>query len=104
MSAEEKNPVIDWPSQLAAWRESGLPMTRFCRQRGLVAHQMSYYKYKQDAQNKSAALRSSGFSQVDMAKKHSAEDLVLRIDGGLTIEGISSHNLATAISLARSLS
>ena len=79
-------------------------MARFCRQRGLVAHQMSYYKCKQDAQNKSAALKSSGFAQVDMAKRHSAEDLVLRIGGGLAIEGISSHNLVAAISLAKSLS
>ena len=60
---------------------------------------MSYYKCKQDAQNKSAALESSGFAQVDIAKKYSAEDLVLRIGVGLAIEGISSHNPATAISL-----
>lgn len=104
MNTEEKPPIIDWPSQLTAWRESGLPMTRYCQQQGLVTHQLSYHKRKQDAQKKSATLKPSGFAQIDIVGKHSAEDLILRIGDGLAIEGITSHNLAAAISLARALS
>ena len=104
MNTEEYPPAIDWPSQLTAWRESGLPMTRYCREHGLVTHQLGYHKRKQDAQKKSSPVSSSGFAQIDMVETYQTTDLVLRIGGGLAIEGITSHNLTTAISLARSLS
>ena len=77
MNTEEALLIIDWPSQLTAWRDSGLPMTRYCRQQGLVTHQMSCHK--QDILKKSAIVKPSGFARADIAEKYSAEGLAISL-------------------------
>lgn len=106
MSAPEENlpTPIDWPAHIAAWRESGLPMNRYCQQQDLATHQLGYYKRKFEAINQpSEENTGSGFSRVSVSTAIATESLTLRFPSGLAIEGISSHNALLATSLARAL-
>jgi hypothetical protein len=95
MEKQTRTPPIDWRVELKAWRESGLPLSQFCREQGLVAHQLSYYKRKYEPQALSPDTQSTGFSQVSVLSTNAigAECLSLRLASGHTIEGISTQTL-----------
>ena len=96
-------PPIDWQARVAAWRESGLPMSRYCQQQGLATHQLGYYKRKFEAANQLPENVAAGFAEV-VVSNTVAEDLTLRFPNGLSIEGVSLENLSLVTALARALS
>lgn len=42
---------IEWLSRYEAWKESGLEVAAWCRERNLKAHQMYYWIHKIEAEN-----------------------------------------------------
>lgn len=98
--------TIDWEAELDAWRESGLPLARFCREQGLVSHQLSYYKRKHESKTLSTDTPTPGFTQIAIVKPDTTgtEGLSVRLANGHAIEGISSHTLPLVSALMRSLS
>ena len=104
MNTKPQPTTIDWPSQISAWRESGLPMTRYCQQHGLVTHQLSYHKRKLDSRQAPSKATNSGFIQVHRSPQQTAENLTLRLRNGIVIEGITPSNLDAVVLLTKTLS
>lgn len=93
----------DWNAIVDDWRESGLPMSRYCQQHDLITHQLGYYKRKFEAANRTVEVPSKGFSQVSVSSVSCAKGLTLRLSSGTTIEGINEQNLLLTTSLVRAL-
>lgn len=104
ISAEPHQNNIDWQNEVSSWRRSGLPMTLYCQQHDLNTHQLGYYKRKFESLSTQSTVTTSGFTQVAMSNIHETQSLTLRLSSGHTIEGISSHNMTLATSLAKALS
>ncbi|MEX1221719.1 MAG: hypothetical protein WEA82_06360 [Idiomarina sp.] len=104
IESKGKSSPIDWKQEVQAWRTSGLPMNRFCQQRGLVTHQLGYYKRKYEAASAPIETGRSPFAQVSIAASEPGSGLVIRLANGLVIEGISAQNIGVADALVRALS
>ena len=44
--AERKAKAQHWQTHLDAWRQSGLPATKYCKQAGISVHQFKYWQYR----------------------------------------------------------
>ncbi len=103
-TSSEHNPnSTDWSAIVDSWRESGLPMNRYCQQHGLITHQLSYYKRKFEPANKAGETATKGFAQVSVENVNSAKGLTLRLSSGATIEGITQQTLPLTAALVRAL-
>ena len=105
MENQEGTTPINWQTQVAAWRESGLSMNRYCKQHELAVHQLGYYKRKFQSEQDLPGMASSGFSRVALAVgSPQPQGLTLHLSNGHLISGISSRDLPLIGSLVRVLS
>ncbi len=102
-SSEDQPHNIDWITVVDNWRESGLPMNRYCQQHGLITHQLSYYKRKFESANNVGEASAKGFTQVAVENVNSTKGLTLRLSSGAVIEGITQQNLPLTASLVQAL-
>ena len=86
-----------WLDHVEQWQSSGLSQAAYCRQHGLCQHKFSYRK-RQSSFCEENSNTSPGFSrvQVDTRISPSVSDigLSLRLNDGISIEGITESNLA----------
>jgi len=99
---------INWRARVEAWKASGLPMSRYCKQHGLVAHQLGYYKRKYEAPKSLKKTSSSSFVRVVVPTKPillpETDSVIIRLSNGHAIEGVSKNNLHIVSSLIEALS
>lgn len=105
MEMQESTTSVNWRTQVAAWRESGLSMNRYCQQHELAVHQLGYYKRKFQFEQDLSGRVSSGFSRVALTVgAPQPQGLTLHLANGHLISGISSRDLPLIGSLVRALS
>ncbi len=92
-SHKPKRSLLDWKKEVSQWRASGLSMKDYCREAGLITHQLGYYKRKFSSHAIRPDPPSSSFAQVSLASSQETFALRLRLPSGHIIEGISASNL-----------
>jgi len=88
---------INWPVRVETWKASGLPMSRYCKQHGLVAYQLGYYKRKYEASKPIEKVNSTRFVRVVPTKPillPEIDSVTIRLFNGHAIEGVSRNNLS----------
>ena len=82
-----------WRAKVEDWQSSGLPMARYCEQKNLNAHQLSYYKRKFERAGPQPA-RQSGFSKAIVSSTPNDTGLTLHLANGVAITGVDGRNLS----------
>ncbi len=95
-----------WQTHVLQWQESGLTQAAYCRQQALSAHNFSYHKRKLAGTSDTATDASGGFANVRLAASVQPHQgtLVLHLGNGVSLSGITTHNLALVKQLAGVLS
>ena len=90
-----------WQTHVAQWQNSGLTQAAYCRQHGLAENSLSYHKRKRSSGLKPIKHSSPGFIHVQLAPAIPREEpLVVHLGNGVSVSGITPHNLTLVKQLA----
>ncbi len=101
MSILSKQQQQHWAEHLQAWRESGLSQQAYCQQQGLKPHQFWYWKRKLSGPGKAEVAEDEQpvkeFVPVTVSQPvYPADGLILTLPGGISLSGITPHNVLLA--------
>ena len=101
------NPVQEhnfWQTHVAQWQNSGLTQAAYCRQHDLAENSLSYHKRKLINGLKPIKHSSPGFISVQLVPAIPREEsLVVHLGNGVSVSGITPHNLTLVKQLAEVL-
>lgn len=96
-----------WREQVEHWKQSGATQTGFCKANNLVYHRFVYWLHKFEARPRPSAppaKQTGRFVGVTRTEPESAAGLTVALPNGMSLQGITPDNVATACWLMERLS
>lgn len=94
-----------WRQQIKAWKSSGQSRKAFCEQHDLNYHRFGYWHQKfHHPEQKISTAKRDAFVAVSVKASNEPTGLSVAFPGGMTLQGISAHNLPVVVQLLSHLS